>query len=531
MSRNHLPTGQRIRMTGAKYILKWFPANELSIPKDSIIYVHSLGRAVRYYGEKTALSIGGQGLTFNELDHRVERIAAGLSRRGLRTGDRLAVLLPNGPEYIELVYACSRLGVIMVPLSARYSSREIDRVLKDASPRALVRHSGSAPARANLEWQLALDKEPLDASNGRCPEVYYCPEAILAIIYTSGTTGEAKGVMLTHTNVLANVYCLNYWMRFRLGGACLHAASISQGADFPAMFAAAAFGTSQVTGPRFSPRAFCATVEKERITHTLLAPTMLSTLTKFSGAKQFDLSSLQVMAFGGSSIPVELYRRTRKLLPGIKLVHLYGTAETGFLTGLEAAEDIAGRLSCGQPCPGIDVQVADPSSGERVSAGQPGEIVARGTNVMLGYWNHPERTARAFRNHFFRTEDIGYQDGAGDLFIIDRLTDMIITGGEKVYCGEVEAVICEIPVVREAAVFGIPDLRLGELVAACVVLKAGVSLSKEELIRHCQQSFADYKVPRLVEFRKADLSKTAAGNVLKRPLRENLRSAGDRAVG
>jgi acyl-CoA synthetase (AMP-forming)/AMP-acid ligase II len=364
-----------------------------------------------------------------------------------------------------------------------------------------------------------------------CPEVYYCPEAILAIIYTSGTTDEAKGVMLTHTNVLSSVYCLNYWMRYRPGGVYLHAAPIFPGADFPAMFAAPAFGALQVPVPRFSPRAFCEAVEKERITHTLLAPTMLNTLTKFSGAKQFNLSSLEVLAFGGSSMPAELYRRTRRLLPGIKLVHLYGTAETGFLTGLETPEDIEGRFSCGQPCPGIDVQIADPSSGEPVAAGQAGEIVARGANVMLGYWNHPERTARAFRNNFFWTEDIGYQHSAGDLFIVDRLTDMIITGGEKVYCGEVETVIYEIPVVREAAVFGIPDSRRGELVAACVVLEVGVSLSEEELIRHCQQSLPDYKIPRLVEFRKTDLPKTAVGNVLKRTLREHFRSGSDRAVG
>ena len=495
-----------------------------------MIYVHSLGRAVRYYGEQIALSIGGQRLTFRELHSRVERIAAGLSRRGLRTGDRLAVLLPPGPEYIELVYACSRLGVIVVPLNARSSSREIDRVLKEVSPRALVRHSGLAPTRANLEWQLALDKEPLDAANGSCPEVYFCPEAILAIVYTSGTTGEAKGVMLTHTNVLSNVYCLNHWMRYRQGGVYLHAVPIFHGADFPAMFAAPTFGSLQVTMPRFSPRAFCEAVEKERITHTLLPPTMLNTLTKFSGAKQFDLSSLEVLAFGGSSMPVELYRRTRRLLPGIKAIHLYGTAETGFLTGLAAPEDIAGQFSCGQPCPGNDIQVVDPSSGEPVAAGQPGEIVARGANVMLGYWNHPERTARAFRNNFFWTEDIGYQDSPADLFIVDRLTDVIISGAEKVYCGEVEAVIYEIPGVREVAVFGIPDPRGGELVAACVVLETGVSLSEEGLIRHCQGSLPDYKIPRLVKFRKTDLPKTAVGNVLKRTLREQYRSGSDRTM-
>ena len=390
-----------------------------------MIYVHSLGRAVRYYGEQTALSIGGKPLTFSELHNRVERIAAALSRRGLRTGDRLAVLLPNGPEYIELVYACSRLGVIVVPLNARYSSREIDRVLKDASPRALVRHSGSARTRANLEWQLALDKEPLDAPNGLCPEVYYCPEAILAIIYTSGTTGEAKGVMLTHTNVLSNVYCLNYWMRYRQGGVYLHAAPIFQGADFPAMFAAPAFGALQVAVPRFSPRTFCEAVEKERISQTVLGPAMINRLTDFAEATRFDLSSLEVMAYGGSPLPVEVYQRTRQMLPGVKLVQVYGMTETGFLTGLEAKENSIGQLlnSCGRSCPGVDLQVADPSSGRPVEAGQPGEIVARGANVMLGYWNHPECTAQAFRNNFFRTGDIGYQDTAGYLFIVDRLKD------------------------------------------------------------------------------------------------------------
>jgi long-chain acyl-CoA synthetase len=498
-----------------------------------MIYVHSLGRAVRYYGEQTALSVGEKRLTFSQLHSRVERIASALSRRGLRAGDRLAVLLPNGPEYIELVYACSRLGVIVVPLNTRYSSREIDRVLKDASPRGLVRRSGSAPPRVKLEWQLVLDEEPLDAPNGSCPEVFYSPEAILVMIHTSGTTGKPKSVMLTHANVLANIQYLNYWMGYRQGGAYLHAAPIFHGADFPAMFAAPTFGALQVTVPRFSPGTFCEAVQKERITHTFLIPTMLNTLTEFPDAKQFDLSSLEVLAYGGSPMPVELYRRTRRLLSSVKLVHLYGTTETGFLTGLEDTEGTVGRLltSCGQPCPGTDVQVVDPSTGAPVEVGQPGEIVARGANVMLGYWNHPECTAQAFRDNSFRTGDIGYQDAAGNLFIVDRLKDMIIIGQEKVYCGEVEAVIYQLAAIREAAVFGIPDPKGGELVAACVVLQPGASLSEQELIRHCRQSLADYKVPRQLGFRKTDLPRTASGDVQKRTLREHFRSGSDRAVG
>jgi acyl-CoA synthetase (AMP-forming)/AMP-acid ligase II len=152
---------------------------------------------------------------------------------------------------------------------------------------------------------------------------------------------------------------------------------------------------------------------------------MINMLTDFADATRFDLSSLEVLAYGGSPLPVEVYQRTRQMLPGVKLVQVYGMTETGFLTGLEAKEDGIGQLlnSCGRSCPAVDLQVVDPSPGRPVEAGQPGEIVARGANVMLGYWNHPDWTAQAFRNNFFRTGDIGYQDTAGYLFIVDRLKD------------------------------------------------------------------------------------------------------------
>jgi acyl-CoA synthetase (AMP-forming)/AMP-acid ligase II len=221
-----------------------------------------------------------------------------------------------------------------------------------------VRHSGSAPTRADLEWQLALDKEPLDAPNDACPEVFYSPEAILAIIYKPDTTGEPKGVILTHANILSNVYCLNYWMRYRQGGVYLHAAPIFHGADFPAMFAAPAFGALQVVVSGFSPRTFCEAVEKERITQTILVPAMINILTDFADATRFDLSSLEVLAYGGSPLPVEVYRRTREMLPGVKLVEVYGMTETGCLTGLKGKEDSIGQLlnSCARSCSGVDVQ-------------------------------------------------------------------------------------------------------------------------------------------------------------------------------
>src|SRR5713226_2996392 len=496
-----------------------------------MIYIHSLGRASRYYAQRAALVVDGAAVSFKALNERVQNIAAALVDHGFAAGDRLALLLPNSPEYIELVYACSWLGVTSVPINARLSAAEIDQVLLDAKPRGLVRHSSLARPAAQLPWQIVLDEQPLKVRNAPCPDPVYDPEAILALIYTSGTTGRPKGVMVTHANVLANVDHFNYWMGYREGGVYLHAAPIFHIADFPAMFAAPAFGASQVTIPKFNPQGFCELVERERVTHTVLVPTMLNLLTQMPEGKPYDLSSLEVLAYGGSPMPPELVNRVRKLLPNVKLLQCYGLSETGFLTGLQDQEHVESKLlSCGRPCPGIDLRVED-ETGKEVEVGQHGELVARGANVMRGYWNDPEDTALAFRNGMFRTGDLGYQDSDGYFYILDRLKDMIVTGGENVYCGEVEAVILDQPAVREVAVFGIPDPQWGELVMTCVVLKPGMVLSANDLTRHCKQFLANYKIPRRVEFSDTELPKSGSGKILKRILRERFWAHEERAVG
>jgi long-chain acyl-CoA synthetase len=257
---------------------------------------------------------------------------------------------------------------------------------------------------------------------------------------------------------------------------------------------------------------------------------MISLLTQFPDLKHYDLTSLEVMGYGGSPIAPRLIRRVREVLPQVKLVQVYGLSETGFLTGLQDHEHTEERLtSCGRPCPGIDLRVVD-ESGREVEAGHSGELVARGANVMRGYWNESEETERAFRNGLFRTGDIGYQDAEGYVYILDRLKDMIVTGGENVYSGEVEAVISSHPAVREAAVFGIPDAQWGELVAACVVLKPRELLSAEDLIVYCRRSLANYKIPRRVEFSDVELPKSGSGKILKRVLRERLSSDPKRAA-
>jgi acyl-CoA synthetase (AMP-forming)/AMP-acid ligase II len=495
-----------------------------------MIYIHSLGRASRYYPERTALAQDGTYLTFRELQARVGAIAAALRGLGFEAGDRLALLLPNGPEYIELVYACAWLGVIAVPLNTRLSAAEIDRVLEDANPHGLVRHSSLPAPTVRLPWQRVLDEEPLEIRNDLHPDVLYDPEAILALIYTSGTTGQPKGVMVTHANIMADIHNFNYWMRYKEGGVYLHAAPIFHIADFPSMFAAPAFGACQITVPKFNAQSFCETVERERVSHAVLVPTMINLLVQSPEATKYDLSSLEVLAYGGSPMAPELIRRTRELLPNVQLVQVYGLSETGFLTGLQDNEHVDGRLlSCGRPCPGIDLQVTD-ETGKPVDPGKPGEFVARGANVMRGYWNNPEETALAFRDGMFRTGDVGYQDPEGYFYILERLKDMIVTGGENVYSGEVEAVIYQHPAVREAAVFGIPDAQWGELVTAYVVLKPGNALNANELIAHCRRFLANYKVPRRIEFSEGELPKSGSGKILKRVLREHFWAHQERRV-
>ena len=495
-----------------------------------MIYVHSLGRAARYYSARTALAPAGGRLSFLELENRVKGIAASLRADGFKAGDRLALLLPNSPEYIELVYACSWLGVIAVPLNTRLSLGEIDRVLADAIPHGLVRHSSLPTPTVPMSWQRVLDQEPLEIQNDLPSSVVYDPDAVLALIYTSGTTGRPKGVMVTHANILADVHHFNYWMRYAEGAVYLHAAPLFHIADFPAIFAAPSFGASQFTLPKFNPRSFCEAVERERVSHTVLVPTMINLLTQFPEVKKYDLSSLEVLAYGGSPMAPDLIRRTRQLLPHVKLVQVYGLTESGFLTGLQDQEHTEDRfLSCGRPCPGIDLQVTD-DAGKQVDAGKPGELVARGANLMRGYWNNPAETALAFRDGSFRTGDIGYQDSEGYLYILDRAKDMIVTGGENVYSGEVEAVIYAHPAVREAAVFGIPDPQWGEIVMACVMLKPGSTLNVDDLIAFCRKSLASYKIPRRVEFLDTELPKGGSGKILKRLLRERFWVHQERAV-
>jgi len=494
------------------------------------MHSRSLGLAARVHPERPALVAGGRRLGFRELDERVARLAATLAGEGFKPGERLALHLPNGPDTLELLLACARLGVIAVPLNTRLAAVELDHILADARPRGLIRHSSLPAPGVAVAWQRVLDQRPLELVGGAAPAPLEDPDAILALIYTSGTTGQPKGVIITHANMLANVQHLASWLPFAAGDVYLHAAPIFHILDFPALFAAPATGACQATLAQFGARAFAEAVARERVSHTILVPTMINMLVQSPELGQHDLSSLATMAYGGSPMARELILRTRALFPRVKLVQGYGLSESGFLTALLDEEHTEGRLaSCGRPPPGVDLRIVD-ESGRELAVGQHGELVARGPNVMRGYWNNPDETARSFRDGFFRTGDIGYRDAEGFFFILDRLKDMIVTGGENVYSGEVEAVLYAHPAVREAAVLGIPDSKWGELVMACVVRKPGATVGADELVAHCRQSLANYKVPRRIEFSDADLPKSGTGKILKRVLRERFWAGQERAV-
>jgi long-chain acyl-CoA synthetase len=507
-----------------------------------MIYTHSVGRALQYFPQHTALLRDDKVVTFLELDLRVRRIAAALRRRGFLSGERLAFLMPNGADYIELVYACSLLGVIAVPINTRYAGAEIDRLVEDARPRGLIRHSKFPAPTVSLDWEHVIDLAPLDDAEEVLYEgEFYDPDAILVLLYTSGTTGAPKGAALTHANIFSNIHDLNYWLTYRGKAVFLHASPMFHIADFPAMFAAPVFGAAQMTLERFDALSFCTSVQTHGVTHTVLVPSMINSFCQFQELAAFNLDSLDVLAYGGSPIAPALVREVRRALPKAKLLQVYGLSEAGFLTGLTDAEHTDDRLqSCGRPCLGIDLRVVD-AAGKPVAPGEPGNLVARGPGIMRGYWHDIEEdlpgdessvdeTAEALRGGFFHTGDIGRQDKNGYFYIVDRAKEMIVSGGENVYSGEVEAAIYEIPEVKEAAVFGIPDEKWGELVAAAVVLRPGTNLSPEELKQYCKTRIASYKVPRHIEFMTEELPKSGSGKILKRVLREKYWAGQSRRV-
>lgn len=516
--------------------------------------VDAFKAAVRHNGPRPAMLDGARDYSWNEFGERVRRAAGALRSLGVSEGARFAVLSRNGFRFEELKWAGIWLGAVPVPINFRLAPPEIAHILEDAECAHLLVETPfagllDAPAlaawrgRATVIGEAAGDKgekyEALLAEATPAAAANPDPGADAYLLYTGGTTGRSKGVRLSHRNILANAVAFGLGVGARRGQVYLHAAPMFHSADLLAMgwFLQ---GSPQAFLPMFSPRAFLDAIARHRVGGVITVPTMLIATVDDPALAQADVSSLEVLIYGAAPLSAEWIERVAKAFPDLNLFNCYGLTETApDLTIFDAREfraaidhaiatgDRSGPLtSVGKPNVLNELKVIGPDGAE-LGPNEAGELLARGPNIMKGYLNRPEETREALQNGWLHTGDLARIDEAGYVYLLDRLKDMVITGGENVYSSEVEAVLHRHPAVAEAAVIGVPDPRLGETVMALVVLKPDGEAGQDELSRHCRESLGGFKVPRRFAFVER-LPKSALGKVLKGELRKDFSNAQDR---
>ncbi len=500
-----------------------------------------LHRGMQQTPDVTMTICGGRSQSFRTVAERVARLAGGLRELGVAAGDRVAMLALNSDRYHEYLLAVPWAGAVLAPLNTRWSAAELGYALRDCEARVLivddahrglldairaecgqldvVVHCGDAEAPAGT-----VDYEDLIAGAAAIADARRGGDALAGIFYTGGTTGAPKGAMLSHTALGTS------WLGALASGDLfgagrdtryLHAAPMFHLADLAAWGAVTLLGGTHVIVPRFEPGELLGAVVSHRITDIALVPTMIQTVLDHPGLDAHDLSSVRSILYGASPMPQALLERAAAALPRAAFTQAYGMTELApiaTLLGPEEHRDATLRRSAGRAAPHCEIRVVD-ETGAEVPRGTVGEIVVRGANMMTGYWKRPAETAEAIRAGWLHTGDGGYLDEAGYLFVVDRIKDMIVTGGENVYSVEVENAVVRNPAVAQCAVIGVPDERWGERVHAVVVLRPGGATSEEQIRRHAKQFIAGYKAPRSVEFVE-QLPVSAAGKVLKRELRQ-----------
>ena len=344
---------------------------------------------------------------------------------------------------------------------------------------------------------------------------------LAALFYTSGTTGVPKGAMHTHRGLVSSALHFMATWPFDRHTRWLVASPMFHTGGILATLATVWAGGTHVIMPRFDPDLAVDLIEREAVTHTLLVPTMLAAAAGAQLARPRNVSSLRYLSHGASPISAETLRRTRQAFPGAELLHVYGTTETTPITTLlpheERILDTPLVRSCGQPAVGVEIRILD-SALDDLPPRTVGQIAVRSPSVMAGYWRKPHETAEVMRGDWYLSGDLGYRDQDSYIYLVDRAKDMIVSGGENIYSTEVEDALATHPAVEEVAVFGVPDPRWGESVYAIVFCRAPVTPG--ELIAHCREQIAGFKVPRCIELRTEPLPKSAAGKILKRELRE-----------
>jgi long-chain acyl-CoA synthetase len=501
-----------------------------------------LDHAARLHAEREAFVCGPTRLSYREVEQRARRLAAGLLAFDLEPGARVAILMLNCHRYAELYFAADYAGLVPTPLNHRLAATELVYILNHAEASILVVDPrlaeladaaiGQVPSLRQVIWssdpegRAGLVYEQLIEANEPLPEARHRePRELAQLYYTSGTTGNPKGAMLSGDTVTAAALLNLATAGLSSDDAYLRCAPAFHLADAWANFAVTLAGGRHVFLPQFAPEPFLQTVATERITVTLLVPTMITALVTHPAARDFNTSSLRTIFFGASPMPAERLRAAMSTF-GCEFSQWYGMTEAYPAVAhlpareldLDGSPQVAKRvLSCGRQATGVQVRVVD-AAGKEVQPGEVGEIVIKGPVLMSGYWRNPEATAAALRGGWMHSGDGAAVDEDGYIYIVDRLKDMIITGGENVYTTEVEDVLYRHPAVLECAVIGVPDDRWGERVHAVIALRIGEQATADDLVAFARSQIAGFKCPRSVEFVDA-LPKTGSGKIQKAVLR------------
>lgn len=489
-----------------------------------LILADSILRAEAACPGAPAVVCGEVHLTYAELADRTRRLAGALAALGIKPGDRVAVLMHNCHRFLEAYLAIPWLGAVIVPLNTRHTVAEHRAILQDCAPRVILAGEEFVTTVAELSAEvdhILTDYEGALAASDPVPcQITNHEDDLAALFYTSGTSGAPRGVMLTHRNLVANAFNMTIGAGYSEREVFLHLAPMFHLADASSVYALTWQGACHVFAHRFEPGRALATIARERISCTIVVPTMLAALVEHPALADVDVSSLRLILHGGAPISSDLLRRAVAAFK-CSFTQAYGLTESSALAAmLPHEEDLLDdpRIrSAGRAVMGVRLAVRRPD-GSLCDPGEVGEITGCGPNFTLGYWNRPEQTGAAIRDGWLWTGDLAAMDAAGYLYIVDRKKDVIISGGENVYSVEVEEAVCAHPAVAEAAVIGVPDTRWGERVHAVVVVRPGHHVDAADLRAFCRQRIAGYKCPRSIDAVPA-MPKSGAGKVLKRRLR------------
>ena len=490
---------------------------------------------------KTAIICGETQWTYAEFDALVTRLAAGLAKIGVQQGERVAVLARNSHGFAALRFALARLGAVLVPINFMLKAEEVAYILRHAGARTLATDSGLAElarAAAALQtevrefvWLPSEDSssaavgmhsfDTLAACTAALPEITLTSTDLLQIVYTSGTESSPKGVMLTHDAVLSQYVSCLVDAEITSQDLTLHALPLYHCAQLDVFFGPAIYiGSSNVITSKPVPDNLLALIEKFKVTSFFAPPTVWIALLRSPAFNVERLASLVKGYYGASIMPVEVLRELAARLPKVRLWNLYGQTEIAPLATMLGPDDQLRKPgSCGRAVLNVETRVVDDQM-QDVRVGEVGEIVHRSPHLMLGYFRDDERSHAAFTGDWFHSGDLGIIDEEGFISVVDRMKDMIKSGGENVASREVEEMIYRMPQVSEVAVIGLADPRWVAAVTAVIVLKDGQSLTEAEVMAHCNTHMASFKSPKRVVFTDS-LPKNPSGKLLKRELRRS----------